>query len=255
MIKFWFPNLCARYEPQMDTNPEGRTYIERYQVHDYPHVGIIDPRTGRLVWRREGWTQEKPMTAEVFAEHAMDFCSRNSFDRPPVAPRPGSSSVSSARPAKRPMHEMTEDEQLQAAMRASMEDVCVESPDEKIRSDGDNNNDDNDDEMVCVDSGSDDNANDGAKPIAEEEEEEKKPPTLIDSLLAVELGEEPANGARVQLRMPDVGRVVRKFGLNDSVRTVYAYVAVSSFLAFLFQIWLSTTNCKQLMDALFLFFF
>jgi hypothetical protein len=67
----------------MDTSAEGQTYIQRYQVQDYPHIGFIDPRTGRLMWRKEGWTQESPMSTELFAEVAMDFCSRNSFDRPP----------------------------------------------------------------------------------------------------------------------------------------------------------------------------
>lgn len=56
---------------QFDTAPDGQTYAERYGVTGYPHLAIIDPRTGRLVWRKEGWTQEHPMTPEHFAEMAM----------------------------------------------------------------------------------------------------------------------------------------------------------------------------------------
>ena len=52
---------------QMDTTAEGRTYVERYQVADFPHVAILDPRTGRLIWRKEGWTQVNPLTAMDFA--------------------------------------------------------------------------------------------------------------------------------------------------------------------------------------------
>ena len=73
----------------MDISPEGQVYAQRYHVYDYPHIGIIDPRTRRLMWKKEGWTQENPMTAELFAETTMDFCSRHSFDKPPQAPRPG----------------------------------------------------------------------------------------------------------------------------------------------------------------------
>lgn len=54
----------------MSTNPEGRTYITRYKVEGYPHIAIIDPRTGALLWRKEGWTQVNPLTAEQFVEIA-----------------------------------------------------------------------------------------------------------------------------------------------------------------------------------------
>jgi len=185
----------------MDVTPEGRTYVERYQVQDYPHIGIIDPRTGRLMWRKEGWTQQNPVTAESFAEMAMDFCSRNSFDRPPQAPRPAA--ASSARPTKRPMRDMTEQEQIEAAMKASIEDITP--------------TDMTDDDVVEV---------------VEDNSEESKPaaaPTktlLNDELVAMALGDEPADGARLQLRMPDGKRVVRKFAPTDSVKNIYAFVAV-----------------------------
>jgi hypothetical protein len=97
--------------------------VTRYQVNDFPHVAFIDPRTARLLWRKEGWTQENPLTAESFAEQAMDFCSRNSFDRPPAVPRPPG-----AKPPpvsqKRTVEAMTEDEQLEAAMQASIDDLA-----------------------------------------------------------------------------------------------------------------------------------
>lgn len=54
----------------MDRTADGSTYAQRYNVQTYPHVAIIDPRTGRLMWRKEGWTQVNPMTAEQFAEIA-----------------------------------------------------------------------------------------------------------------------------------------------------------------------------------------
>lgn len=196
----------------MDVSTEGRTYAERYQVQNYPHLGIIDPRTGRLLWRKEGWTQENPMTAETFAEIAMDFCSRNSFDRPPTAPRPPSAQngAAAARPTKRAMHEMTEDEQLQAAMRASLGDDKDE-----VMANGDD--DDDDDEVQILEGGH-------VKPAATVTKDET--PSFIGEMLAFEVGDEPEKGSRIQLRLPDGKRKIRKFKTTDTVKHIYAYLAV-----------------------------
>lgn len=186
----------------MDISPEGSQYVQRYHVYEFPHIAILDPRTGRLMWKKEGWTQENPVTAETFAEMAMDFCSRNSFDKPPQAPRPPGAKAPP--PQKRPVHELSEDEQLQAAMRASMEDVTA--TDEKS----------DEDEVECL----------GTK---EEMEEDTKPPaapSFVDELLKVTVPDEPAKGARTQLRMPDGKRVVRKFTPSDPVKMIYAFLAV-----------------------------
>ena len=201
----------------MDVTPEGRTYAERYQVHVYPHLAIIDPRTGRLLWRKEGWTQENPMTAELFAEIAMDFCSRNSFDRPPTVHRPPSATngAVAARPVKRPMHQMSEDEQIQAAMQASLTNDGANQDQEMA--DGD------DDDVEVIEPGD-------MKPAAlsEKAKEEEIPSksTFIKDLLDVEVGDEPDKGARMQLRMPDGKRKVRKFLPTATVRTIYAFLAV-----------------------------
>ena len=202
----------------MDTSQEGRTYTERYQVFVFPHIAILDPRTGRLLWRKEGWTQENPFTATDFAEKATDFCSRNSFDRAPQAPRPAKA-VAGAN--KRPVKEMSEEEQMQAAMKASMEEVGGGSA---------NDNDDGDDEKIQYDDNDDDEVQvvDDQKPAAQ--------PSLLDELLAFAVPDEPTDGgSRIQLRMPDGKKAVRKFSPSDPVRVVYAFVAVRTFLLF---VWL-----------------
>jgi hypothetical protein len=199
----------------MDISPEGQTYSQRYHVHDYPHIAIIDPRTRRLMWKKEGWTQEKPMTAELFAETAMDFCSRHSFDKPPVAPRPPG--AASARPAKRAMHEMSDDEQLQAAMRASLQAATGDDDDAEVVMEDD---DDDDDDVEYL--GTNDDMKPEAVPAAE-----AKQPSLMDELVAMPVEEEPASGARIQFRMPDGKRQVRKFAQSDTVKSMYAFVAVS----------------------------
>mmetsp|Transcript_59138 Transcript_59138/g.120550 ORF Transcript_59138/g.120550 Transcript_59138/m.120550 type:complete len:518 (+) Transcript_59138:302-1855(+) len=207
---------------EMDTSPEGSIYAERYKVYDYPHVGIIDPRTRRLMWKKEGWAQTNPLTAEQFAEYAMDFCSRHSFDRPPQAPRPsgggGGDATKGGLPNKRPMHEMSEAEQLEAAMRASLEDndaAVGETVDYDYEMDEDSV------EVVVVDSN-------GETVEAEDSKPPAKPPSVLKDLIAFDVGDEPEKGARIQFRMPDGKRKIRKFDPSHSVKHVYAFVAQSN---------------------------
>lgn len=203
----------------MDVSPEGKTYIQRYKVSDFPHVALIDPRTRRLLWRKEGWTQENPLTAESFAEYAMDFCSKYTFDKPPVAPRPGAAKPP---PNKKTMNQMSEQEQLQAAMRASLEDI---SPVSEAKME------DDDQEVQVLE------PSEVGKPAAveakeevevvEETKEEAKP-TLLDELVAMDIGEEPAKGARVMIRTPDGKRNVRKFEMSQTVKSIYAHFVQSN---------------------------
>ena len=51
--------------------------------------------------------------------------------------------------------------------------------------------------------------------------------SLMDQLAGVELGDEPADGARIQLRMPDGKRKVRRFDKSGAVKYIYAFVAQS----------------------------
>lgn len=154
------------------------------------------------MWSKEGWTLENPVTAETFAEMAMDFCSRHSLSRPPTA------TLGTVSSGKRPAPELSEADQLQAALRASM----VESG----KADGD---DENSDDFQYDDD-------------VEEVEDSKPPPladqkkSLADELRAFNVPEEPSIGARMQVRLPDGKRLVRKFKLSDSVRTVYAFIVV-----------------------------
>lgn len=156
------------------------------------------------MWRKEGWTQENPITAELFAEMAMDFCSKNSFARPPQAPRSGNLSTATTLPTKRPL---TEEEQLQAAMKASLEDTGASDS-----QDGTTQN-----EVINIDD--DEGDAEAAKPAST--------PSLFDELVKLPLPDEPEKGARILFRMPDGKRIVRKFSSSDSLKTVYAFITVS----------------------------
>ncbi len=128
---------------------------------------------------------------------------------------------------KRPIHELTEEEQLQAAIRASM---CENN----------NNEDDDDDDVVEVlDSTEGDDArkprakNDeatGKDKDAVQAEEQQSTSSFEREILSTEVGEEPTTGdiARVQIRMPNGRRLVRKFSANSPVKLIYAFVAQSN---------------------------
>ena len=216
----------------MSNSAEGQTYIQRYKVQGYPHLAIIDPRTGSLLWRKEGWTQVNPLTAEQFVEIASDFCSKHSFDKMPMAARNaygsggvplgagvggGGSSSNDSSPKKRPIHELTEEEQLQAAIRASMAEDA-----------GGDNEKESDGEVEVIDE-----TDDLKKPSADttnDDEDEVKPSAFEKEIRIMEVGDEPTSGdvARVQIKMPDGKRLVRKFAGNSPVKIIYAFVAQSN---------------------------
>jgi hypothetical protein len=221
----------------LDTSPDGQTYAQRYSVTDFPHVGIIDPRTARLVYRKEGWTQENPMDATEFAQLAADFCSRHSFDRPPAAPRSAAASGATGAgvgpTVQQNVEQMTEEQQLQAAIRASMNHASTDDDDddddviEVYSANGDMDDDEDDDIMSQNENG---NAKDDSVSM-DLSEDNKKEITFHDEIISMEVGEEPSGTdgvARIMIRMPDGKRLVRKFRLENTVKTVYGFVAQSN---------------------------
>eukprot|EP00547_Thalassionema_nitzschioides_P006108 CAMPEP_0194211522 /NCGR_PEP_ID=MMETSP0156-20130528/10506_1 /TAXON_ID=33649 /ORGANISM="Thalassionema nitzschioides, Strain L26-B" /LENGTH=456 /DNA_ID=CAMNT_0038939101 /DNA_START=63 /DNA_END=1433 /DNA_ORIENTATION=+ len=195
----------------MDDSADGQTYAERYKVCAFPHIAIVDPRTGRSLWKKEGWTQVKPFTAENFAEIAMDFCSRHSFDKDPLPPVKKSATPNINGERKRPF--MSENEQMEAAVAASLT-----SSNHDGKSKGD------EDECIMEDDNYEIEFLGTRDGLVEADSEEKKP-SFLEKLLSVEVGDEPADGARIQMRMPDATRLVRRFGKNDAVKMIYAFVA------------------------------
>jgi hypothetical protein len=128
-------------------------------VSSFPHVGIIDPLTGTLLFKKEGWTQaSKPgdsLSGQSMIELLIEFKSRHTIGgaAPPsrgdrrsskddgLDAEPSSSSSSSFSAAassaaagkgtaKRALADLTEEEQLEAALRASLETAAEGSDDE-----------------------------------------------------------------------------------------------------------------------------
>lgn len=208
------------------------------------------------MFRKEGWTQVNPLKPEQFAEIAADFCSRHSFDRPPpkinvvasMAGRNGSSIGASGSGGD--PDAMTEEEQLEAALQASMMgDVGFEESGYRHRDDKDD--DDDSDVYILEDddhhhNDDDDNNNHDHKdvkhvntsnvPITERTgtlntKNEIKAPSLWDEMTSMVVGNEPPTSthtARIMIRMPDGKRLVRTFHQDDPVKLIYAFVAQQS---------------------------
>jgi hypothetical protein len=43
-------------------------YAKVFQVKQFPHVSILDPYSGLVMWRKEGWSADKPLTVAAFSE-------------------------------------------------------------------------------------------------------------------------------------------------------------------------------------------
>eukprot|EP01083_Nonionella_stella_P175308 610139_1 len=164
---------------------------------------------------------------------------------------------------------MTEEEQLQAAIQASMNDMSPQMDEDNDDDDDSNNGNDtsggnldvgadndldDDDESVeyvmeddSIDDDDDDDDegnnfdtvgdgdNEDSKVSAQDqsvsmqEEEKPKEPSFEEEIVAMEVGDEPTeNAARIMIRMPDGKRLVRRFGKDNVVKVIYAFVAQSN---------------------------
>jgi UBX domain-containing protein 7 len=204
-------------------DPRADPYIQFYfpQVDNtdmYPHVAIVDPRTGEQikVWSRK---IPSPMDFLMQLHEFLDRYSLESNARNPVAKR------KSEAKKEKSLDEMTEEEQLQHAMQASMAAAqtdtlkpppVVEDPDDLTRSIGDLRGskaveDDTGDAMSIYENGADSSS-------AEK--------TAFQQIPSDRPHSEPAAGpgiTRVQIRHPG-GRVVRRFAESDSVQVIYEFL-------------------------------
>ncbi|OLL26167.1 UBX domain-containing protein 2 [Neolecta irregularis DAH-3] len=178
----------------MDTH-EGQQILQLYPVRQYPNLLIIDPRTGEKM--KEIYDLGEPPTKGHLMMALMDFLDRFSLDPKKKNPVPKTSTSKS-------IEDMTEDEQMNAAM---MESLKPSSP---------NSNTPNNREMGVLDN---------------EDQSAQSPETtpnndIFANLTPVHRDETTANlnTTRIQLRFPDGTRVVRKFDLDVSVRHIFEFI-------------------------------
>ncbi|KAK2751929.1 hypothetical protein FQN55_008671 [Onygenales sp. PD_40] len=211
-------------------DPRGSQYIQYYfHGHDvqdnYPHIAIVDPRTGEQM---KTWSGPPIVKAPDFLMQLHEFLDRyslNSNVRNPVARR-----KPEVKP-ERKIETMTEEEMLEMALKNSLEGQTQsrhEDPDDLTRSTGDVKGKRKMDEMDEMDM---DSADASAEPNGHEEDEEVSPEQAAFAAIPsdrphTEPTPNPATVTRIQFRHAE-GRIIRSFNLSDPVQRLYEWLKAS----------------------------
>lgn len=184
-ITFYFPNRSHE-------NPD-----------NYPHVSIVDPRTGEQV---KVWSGKPFPNANEFHAEVAEFLDRYSLaanSKNPVA------RAQTKKPQVIDVDRMTEDEMLEMALKNSLAGA----------QDGGSGSG----------SGSTPSVHDPDALTKEEakkaeEQESQSPFAQISSVNPhAEPDNNPSTTTRIQFRHPD-GRIIRRFNLQDPVRRIYEWL-------------------------------
>lgn len=199
-------------------DPRGREYIQYYlsAMRDsddaYPHIAIVDPRTGEQVKVWSGSPAPKPSDFLMDLHEFLDRYSLNMEKKNPVQKQ--------RKEGKKDVGQMSEEEMMEMALQNSLANGSAglkdEDPDALTKS-IDNINGKG---KAPVDAGN--SSMEVDEPPAED--------TPFSRIASDKPHEEPAAGApdttRIQFRYSG-GRVVRRFALADPVRRLYEWLKAS----------------------------
>ncbi|KAE8361434.1 hypothetical protein BDV27DRAFT_28690 [Aspergillus caelatus] len=200
-------------------DPRAAPYLQYYfQASDvsdnYPHIAIVDPRTGEQM---KVWSGPPVVKAAEFLMQLHEFLDRYSLKhnvRNPVAKR---------KPEKKEksIDAMTEEEMMELAMKNSLggdpsQAQKLEDPDDLTRSVDDVKGkgraaDTEDISMGEADQGGKSEAETSPFASIPDDQPHTEPPA------------DPATTTRIQFRHPS-GRVIRRFALKDPVRRIYEWL-------------------------------
>ena len=202
-------------------NPLGNQYIQYYfqnKDHDdaYPHIAIVDPRTGEQVKVWSGPPAPKAMDFLMQLHEFLDRYSLKASAKNPVAKR---------KPPPRKetqVDRMTEEQQMEMALQASMagsrQEEQVGDPDDLTRSIGTLDPVSASHEPEALNEPHNDpHASDSARGAHSAFQ------SISSSSFHTEPDANPSTTSRIQFRHPD-GRVVRRFALTDPVRRIYEWL-------------------------------
>ncbi|KAI8146242.1 hypothetical protein BJV82DRAFT_409991 [Fennellomyces sp. T-0311] len=172
--------------------PEGKRFTTYYPVKKSPHIAVIDARTGERVKVWEGGG----ISASDFIMEVTEFLEQGTSDSARL------STMKKKQKTAKNVSDMSEEEQINAAIAASLHGAP-----------------------------STEKAEEEPTPQAEEEEEEEEEeqPTeksVLDSIQPIKRDEptDMANSTRIQLRLPDGKRIIRRFLKTDPVRHLFEFV-------------------------------
>lgn len=192
-------------------DPRGQEYIGYYfsSLKDsdaaYPHIAIVDPRTGEQVKTWSGSPGPKPSEFLMELHEFLDRYSLSFEKKNPVQTK--------RKEAKRDVSRMSEEEQLEMALQASMANGS--STDDK---------EEDPDALTKADKGKAPVLEDGMD-VDEQPVAQIKPETPFSRISSANPHEEPTDPkttSRIQFRHSG-GRVVRRFLNDDPVRRIYEW--------------------------------
>lgn len=204
-------------------DPSGNQYMQYYfperdSEAAYPHIAIVDPRTGEQVKVWSGPPVPKAMDFLMQLHEFLDRYSLNAAVRNPVAQRKPEKSASLD------VGRLSEEEMLELALRNSLANgnsggPKSHDPDDLTKSVGDIGKGKGK-EVAQEDMDLDEAHGD-------DQHEETAEPTPFDLIASnhphIEPGNDPATTTRIQFRHSS-GRIIRRFTLSDPVRRIYEWL-------------------------------
>ena len=200
-------------------------YFQNYDNQDaYPHIAIVDPRTGEQVKTWSGPPTPKAADFLMQLHEFLDRYSLRSNARMPVAKRKPEIKK------EKQVSQMSEEEQLEMALKASMQggtNVDKDNdPDDLTRSVPDLGKGkgkapeviDIDDEEIYEDQGTTEDAQEGPSAA--------NPFNAISSTNPHTEPPQASESTRISFRHP-AGRIIRRFLLSDHVRRIYEWLKAS----------------------------
>ncbi|TPX33745.1 hypothetical protein SmJEL517_g03477 [Synchytrium microbalum] len=198
-----------------NTQP-GQEHKSYYPFDKYPYIAIIDPLTGERV---KQWS--KKLTPEEFIMDIMDFLDSG----PVVATKP--------KKKKKEISELSEEEQLEAAIRASMGQSAMDESEDADEEGSDASSppqptNGKETSVLTTAVKKEDVKAEGPAKVKSEGTSDDGGASLYNSIKP-RVREEPTTGdiTRIQIRGPDGRPVVRKFVKTDLVRYIFEFVKAS----------------------------
>jgi UBX domain-containing protein 7 len=202
-------------------DPRGTPYLQYYfpgsdVADNFPHIAIVDPRTGEQV---KVWSGPPVIKTADFLIQLHEFLDRYSLKnnvRNPVAKRKPEV------PREKKIETMTEEEMLEMAVRNSLGGNAppekMEDPDELTRSVGDLKG-----KGRAVEPADDTTGETDLNGVDAEATEASLFRSISSRRPHSEPAADPAKTTRIQFRHPS-GRVIRRFALADPVQRIYEWL-------------------------------
>lgn len=206
-------------------DPKGNQYVQYYfqnkdSQNAYPHIAIVDPRTGEQVKVWSGPPAPKAMDFLMQLHEFLDRYSLKVTAKNPVAKRKPEAKKDTQ------VERMTEEQMMEMALQASLagdQGRQESDPDDLTRSvgklDGGKGKEvERDEDLMDVSEQPDTNGSSGPAT--------RSFASISSTHAHAEPPPDAATTTRIQFRHPN-GRVVRRFALADTVRRIYEWLKAS----------------------------